>query len=167
MLVFRILCAIAMAWAMNWTLSRPAADLLNEEIPEFGAIMPWVAALIGFVNLAPRQGWGGIVAVANGVWAGVLSVALCAASYLFVAVLDTSRLGNVDSHFLGNLMMKTTADLFDLLATMELFVACVSATAIVGVVTEVLHWALVKLRELRGIKERNERRAHRPSMYGH
>ncbi len=166
MLVFRILCALFVAWAINWALSRPEAALLNEEIPDFAAIAPFAGALVGFVNLAKRQGWGGIVAVANGIWAGFLTLVLTGVIFVFFAAADsTARVGDTDTDFVFKIISESVAQVVDQLASLPLLVLCFGATAVVGLVTEVIHWALVKLRKRRGLKERNTRRAHRPSMY--
>lgn len=165
MLLFRVLCAVFVAWAMNWAFSRPEAALLREEIPEFAAIAPVAGALVGFVNLARRQGWGGVVAIANGMWAGFLTLVLTSVIYIFIDVFDTSRVGDVKLDFIFGLIAGGVADIVDQLASFPLMVVCIGSTAVVGIVTEIIHWALVKLRKRKGIKERNDRRVHRPSMY--
>lgn len=166
MLLYRALCALFVAWAMNWSFSRPEAELLREEIPEFAAIAPFAGALVGFVNLARRQGWGGIVAVANGMWAGFLSVVLTSVIFVITRATDsTARVGDTNTDFLGKVISESVALVIDQLASFPLLVLCLGSAAVVGLVTEVIHWALVKLRKRKGIKERNTRRAHRPSMY--
>jgi hypothetical protein len=165
MLLFRVLCAGFVAWAMNWAFSRPEAALLREEIPEFAAIAPLAGALVGFVNLAKRQGWGGIVAIANGMWAGFLSLIMTGVIYVFLDVFDTSRVGDIDTGFIGGLIQAAVADVVDQLASFPLLVVTIGATAVVGLLTEFIHWVLVKLRKRRGLKERNTKRMERPSMY--
>lgn len=166
MLVFRILCALFVAWAVNWSLSRPEAALLREEIPEFAAIAPFAGALVGFVNLAKRQGWGGVVAIANGMWAGFLTLVITSVIFVLAAAGDSfARVGDTDTGFIGQILAENTALVVDMLASFPLLIVCIGATAVVGLVTEVIHWALVRLRKRRGIKERNDRRAQRPSMY--
>lgn len=165
MIVFRILCAVFVAWAMNVAFARPEAAALIDEMPEAAIVAPIAGALVGFVNLAKRQGWGVIVAVANGIWAGVLSVFLTGILLIFLRVLDTARIGDVDYEFLADRMSENVITLVDTGGTVGLLVICIGAGAIVGVLTELVHWAMVRLRRYRGVKERNDRRAHRPSMY--
>ncbi|GMG84727.1 hypothetical protein LNKW23_39430 [Paralimibaculum aggregatum] len=166
MLLYRALCALFVAWAMNWSFSRPEAELLRNEIPEFAAIAPFAGALVGFVNLARRQGWGGIVAVANGMWAGFLSIVITSVIFVFTRAADsTARVGDTDTDFVFKIISESVAEVVDNLASFPLLVLCIGASAVVGLVTEVIHWALVKLRKRKGLKERNDRRAHRPSMY--
>lgn len=164
-ILFRILCALFVAWAMNWAFSRPEAAALLEELPEAAIVAPIAGALVGFVNLAKRQGWGVIVAVANGIWAGILAVIMTGIILLTLSVLDTSRIGDTDFDFVAAKMAETVAIIVDRAATPGLLVLCIGAGAVVGVITELVHWALVRLRRHRGVKERNTRRAHRPSMY--
>lgn len=165
MIVFRILCAVFVAWAMNVAFSRPEAAALIEEMPEAAVVAPIAGAFVGFINLAKRQGWGMIVAVANGIWAGVLSILLTGLMIIVLKVIDTARIGDVDYEFLADRMSENVITLVDTGGTLGLLVICIGAGAIVGVLTELLHWAMVRLRRYRGVKERNNRRAHRPSMY--
>ena len=76
MIVFRIVCAILLAWAVNWSLSRDEAAEMLKVLPDMLVLGPVAGAIIGYVNLSVRQGWGFIVAFANGVWAGVLAILL-------------------------------------------------------------------------------------------
>ncbi|MEO1472285.1 MAG: hypothetical protein AAFV86_24930, partial [Pseudomonadota bacterium] len=85
MLTFRVICAVLMAWAVNWVMSRPEAVPLISELPIMATIGPIAAAGVGFVNLASRQGWGVVVAVANGVWAGLLSIVVSGVLYMIWA----------------------------------------------------------------------------------
>ena len=147
MLLFRVICAVLMAWAVNFVLSRPEAQGLLGAVPEMGTIGPLAAAIVGFVNLSSRQGWGIVVAVANGVWAGVLSVITSGVLYLcYVAALGTMQgsIKNFESFL--RVTGSETSDLFDLVVDIPLLVLTITATAILGVLTELLHWTLVRLR---------------------
>ena len=84
MLIFRLICAVMVAWALNWVLARPEAAFLVAEIPEMIIIGPIAGAVVGFFNLAKRQGWGLIVAVANGIWTGLLVIGLAGFIYLSI-----------------------------------------------------------------------------------
>ncbi|MEM9146496.1 MAG: hypothetical protein AAGC57_09875 [Pseudomonadota bacterium] len=165
MVLFRLICAIFLAWAMNWAFSRPAALPLLEEMPETAFIAPLAGAIVGAINLARRQGWGLVVAIANGIWAGVLAVFVTAVLLLGAGLLDTARIGDVDFEFAADRFSETVALLVDLMGVPGFLVLCIGAGALVGVITEIIHWALVRLRRNRGLKDRNTRRAHRPSMY--
>ncbi len=81
MLVFRVICAVMVAWAINLVLARPEAAVLVAEVPEMIYIGPAAGAVVGFFNLAKRQGWGLIVSVANGMWTGVMTIGLAGFMY--------------------------------------------------------------------------------------
>lgn len=147
MLLYRIICAILMAWAINWVLSHAEARPLLEELPVMGVISPIAGALVGFFNLASRQGWGFIVAVANGVWAGILSILVAGTVYALIMAFQIMR-GPANSYesFVRNMESEITP-LFDLVINFPLLTFTITTTAVLGLVTEFLHWALVKLRK--------------------
>lgn len=147
MLLFRLICALLMAWAVNWVLSRPEADLLLAELPVMGVISPLAAALVGFFNLASRQGWGLIVAVANGVWAGLLSIIVAGTVFSLVMVIEILRgpVSGYDSFVLQ--LDSAVRPLFELVVNFPLITMTITTTAVLGVVTELLHWVLVKIRK--------------------
>jgi len=150
LLVFRVICAVLVAWAMNWAMGRPEAAVLREEVPLFVTIVPLAGAVIGFLNLAKRQGWGVIVAIANGLWAGALSLLLAMFITLAVQVEDASRDSiKFDFENLIRVMARETADIVDSVAFLPLIVVTRAATAVVGLVSEIIHWALVRLRKRR------------------
>lgn len=154
MLAFRLVCAVAVAWAANWTLSRPVAAQLIHLVPQMTYIAPAAAAVVGFVALAKRQGWGLIVAAANGLWTVILTVALTWLVYL------TMRMGNHLSHglianfkdfmrILGSEIKPLAKGWVDL----RLIGMLLGATVAASLATEILHWILVRLRRLRGGEE--------------
>ncbi|MDT8345194.1 MAG: hypothetical protein RQ752_12290 [Thermohalobaculum sp.] len=147
MLLFRMICAVLMAWAVNWVLSRPEALPVIETLPVMAVISPIAGAMVGFFNLASRQGWGLIVAVANGVWAGILSILVAGTVYALVRGFNiaTGPIDTFDS-FVRNMESEITP-LFDLVLNFPLLTLTITATAVLGVATEMLHWALVKLRK--------------------
>ena len=148
MLLFRIICGILMAWAVNFVLSRPEAQALLSEVPEFATIGPIAAAIVGIVNLATRQGWGVVVAVANGVWAGVLSILMSGVLYIgFIAGVGVMQGSIRNFQLFLRVTGDETAKLFDLVADVPLLVLTITATAILGVFSEVLHWTLVRIRK--------------------
>ena len=151
MVVFRITCAILMAWAVNWSLARPEANELLGTLPEMLVLGPIAGGIIGFINLAVRQGWGFIVAFANGVWAGVLSILLSGVLYLIVAIVQAIRTNVVRTfdNFLsvfGSLIQP----LIDSVTNVPLLTVSLGAAALVGVVTEVIHWVLVRFKARKG-----------------
>lgn len=145
MLLFRFICAILMAWAINVALARPEARELIEAAPEFLAIGPVAAAFIGFFNLAKRQGWGMIVAVANGTWAGVLSIA--AMLFIFLCAIELyGKLGGIgDYDDFTRIVGSAATPLLELFMNPGLLIVIIASSAIVGVITEIVHWCLVKL----------------------
>ncbi|MEM1160706.1 MAG: hypothetical protein AAGJ28_07215, partial [Pseudomonadota bacterium] len=133
MLVFRIVCAILMAWAVNWALSRPEGEQILSVLPEMRTLGPIAAAAVGYFNLAVRQGWGFIVAFANGIWAGVLSVILSGVLYVIVALIQRARsnqLRDFDSFMLQ--FGEIVGPLIDQVVYVPLLIVSFGATAIVG-----------------------------------
>jgi hypothetical protein len=165
MLVFRLICAVMVAWAMNWALRGPEAVFLQRDLPEFVILGPIAGALVGWMNLAKRQGWGMIVAIANGMWAGFLSLLLTGAMYVGMTSLNGAPASNMDVEQVFALMSANTVLVVDGLSSLALMIVCLGSTALVGIVTEVVHWAMVKMRRARGVRARNTRKAQRPSMY--
>ncbi|MEM1299917.1 MAG: hypothetical protein AAGH68_11630 [Pseudomonadota bacterium] len=148
MIVFRIICAFLLAWAVNWSLSRPEALQMIQELPELAIYSLLSALAVGYFNLAVRQGWGVIVAFANGVWAGVLAIFLAGTIHMCVELVRGLRSGVVKSfeNFL-TLFGEAVEPLLDQLTNLQLLIVSLGATAVVGVVTEILHWLLVRLRQ--------------------
>ncbi|MEO1468980.1 MAG: hypothetical protein AAFV86_07990, partial [Pseudomonadota bacterium] len=111
---------------------------------------PIAAAGVGFVNLASRQGWGVVVAVANGVWAGLLSIVVSGVLYMIWAVGGGVVSGVVDDF---SMFMRLTsseiAPLFELVVNVPLIILTITATSVLGVLSELLHWALVRIRRNR------------------
>ncbi len=156
MLIFRIICAVMVAWAINIVLARPEAAVLITEIPYMVYIGPIAGAVVGFFNLAKRQGWGMIVAVVNGMWTGVMAIAL--AGFLFLAM----RMFDVVWHNLINefedfvrVLGQEAVPLIELSTDFRLIGITVGAVAVTGIVSEILHGALVRLRRYRGDDEPN------------
>jgi len=165
MLLYRILCAGFVAWAANLVIGRPEAASVVETFPEVATIVPLAGALVGFQNLAPRQGWGLLVAIANGIWGGVLVIGWSFLAIVTLAAAFSPQLMRGDVNGAGRVMSDTTIELADLLANVPLIGLFLTAAGVASIVTEGVHWLLVHMRRLRGVQEREERRAHRPSMY--
>lgn len=147
MLTFRFVCAILMAWAINWALSRPEAEQLLTNIPDAEVLGPIAGATVGYFNLAVRQGWGFIVAFANGIWAGFLSILLSGVFVVILTLIESVRTNTIsDFEKFMIVFSETVQPLLDEVANVPLLVVSLGATAIVGVVTEIVHWLLVKLR---------------------
>ena len=153
MLVYRILCALLMAWAVNWALSRPESEAMLSVLPEMHTLGPISGAIVGYFNLSVRQGWGFIVAFANGIWAGVLSVILTGVLYVFVQLIQAAReklLRDFDTFMVQ--FSEIVGPLLDEVVNVPLLIVSLGATAIVGVVTEVIHWLLVRFRAKRAAR---------------
>lgn len=148
MLVFRIMCAILVAWATNWALARSEAASLLIEIPEMQTLGPLAGAVVGYFNLAVRQGWGFVVAFANGIWAGVLAIMLAGIFYMSLMLFLNIR-GNVISDFDGFVRNfgELVEPLIQQLINPPLIIVSLGATALVGVLSEVIHWLLVRVRQ--------------------
>lgn len=148
MILFRILCAVLLAWAVNWSLARPEAQELVRSVPELTVLAPLAAAMVGYFNLAIRQGWGVIVAFANGVWAGVLAIFLTGTIHMSIILVQNLRGGIIQSFndFL-TVFGETVEPLVAQLGNLQLLIVSLGATSVVGVVTEVLHWLLVRFRQ--------------------
>ncbi|MEM9782410.1 MAG: hypothetical protein AAF899_08035 [Pseudomonadota bacterium] len=150
MLTFRFICAVLMAWAVNWVMSRPEAAPLIAELPVMEIIGPVAAGAVGFVNLASRQGWGVVVAVANGVWAGLLSIVVSGVLYMLWSVGGATASGVVnDFSTFMRLTSSEVAPLFELVINVPLIILTITATSVLGVLSELLHWALVRIRRNR------------------
>ena len=153
MLVFRVICAIMVAWAINLVLAQPVAATLIAEVPQMTYIGPMAGAVVGFINLANRQGWGLIVSVANGMWTGVMTIAL--AGFIYVAV-SMSRYVVYQVKDFGAFMRILGSEaepLIEIATDYRLIGFTIAATAVTGFLSEVLHWTLLRLRRYRGDEE--------------
>ena len=140
-----------MAWAVNWALSRPEALPMLQTIPEMETLGPIAGATVGYFNLAVRQGWGFIVAFANGIWAGVLSILLSGIFDIAFVTMKAMRENTLaDFEAFMTLFGETTRPMLDEVANVPLLVVSLGATALVGVVTEIIHWLLVRVRTKKG-----------------
>ena len=150
MLLFRISCALLVAWAVNWALSRPEALEMLNEVPEMRVIGPLAGAAVGYANLAVRQGWGVIVAVANGIWAGVLSVIVAGILYMtfdMTRAVSTNVVRDTNGFF--NAFNASFEPLLQHVMNLPLLTVSLASTAVVGLMTEILHWVLVRARSQR------------------
>ena len=154
MLAFRIICAVMVAWAINLVLARPEAAVLVAEVPEMIYIGPAAGALVGFFNLAKRQGWGLIVSVANGMWTGVMTIGLAGFIYLTIKMFNVV-VHNVIKDFEAFLrVLGSEADpLIEISADFRLIGITVGAVTVTGIISEILHWVMVRLRRYRGDDE--------------
>ena len=150
MFLYRVLCACLLAWAVSWSLARPEAAELIKAVPEMAAIGPVAGAFVGFASLSLRQGWGIVVGFANGVWAGALSIAVSGALYMLAKMTQAARDGLIISFDRFMLVFSDNVEpLVEQLANLPLVIVSLGAAAIVGVVTEGLHWLLVRFRRRR------------------
>jgi len=150
MLIFRLICAVMVAWAINWVLSRPEAAVLVNEVPEMIWVGPIAGGVVGFFNLAKRQGWGLIVSVANGLWTGILSIACAGFIYLTYKMVGMVAYGLVqDFKDFMRILNQQAEPLIDVSVDLRLIGITVGATAVTGIISECLHWSLVRLRRHR------------------
>jgi uncharacterized membrane protein len=150
MLVYRLICALMVAWAMNWVLGRPEALEVIDAAPEIAVIGPIAGALVGFLNLAKRQGWGVIVSIANGLWTGILSMAVAFAMYLTYKMAGhVSHNVIADFESFMRVLSQESGPVVEAIANPRLIGLLCAATAVAGIVSEVMHWSLVKLRRAR------------------
>jgi len=157
MLIFRLICAVMVAWAMNWVLARPEAAVLVTEVPEMILIGPIAGAVVGFFNLAKRQGWGLIVAIANGMWTGLLAIALAGFMYLSMKMFGIVMHNLVkDFEAFLRVLSSEAAPLLELTSDYRLIGITIGTTAVAGFVSELLHWFLVRMRRLRGEEEESK-----------
>ncbi len=154
MLVFRVICAVMVAWAINLVLARPEAVVLVTEVPQMIVIGPIAGAVVGFFNLAKRQGWGLIVSVVNGMWTGVLAIALSGFIYLALRMFGVVWHNLIkDFEAFMRVLGSEAQPLVELTTDYRLIGLTVAATAVTGVISEILHWTLVRLRRMRGDEE--------------
>ena len=149
MFLFRLVCAGLLAWAISWVFGEEEAAVLLGEFPEMELIGVLVAVWVGAFSLAKRQGWGIIVAVANGVWAGVLTIALSGVVFLIVLMLKNVSVVASFRRWL-EIFESDSEPLFEQMFNFPLMLKTIAATVVVGVVTEAIHWALVRIRRARG-----------------
>ncbi len=151
MLVFRLICAVIVAWAVNWVMGQPVAAFLLEEVPEMAYIAPMSGALVGFIALAKRQGWGFIVAAANGIWTMLLTVGVAWLLYLAMTLFDHLVHGLIaDFENFLRVFGAEAAPLAEGWVDLRLLGFLLAATVVASVITEFLHWVLVRLRRMRG-----------------
>ncbi|MEM9138796.1 MAG: hypothetical protein AAGB15_03110 [Pseudomonadota bacterium] len=136
-----------MAWAINWALSRPEGEALLAALPEMRSLGPIAGGAVGYFTLAVRQGWGFIVAFANGIWAGCLAIIVSGVFYLISKLVEAGRSNLIqDFETFMAVFGQNFRPLFDEVLNVPLLVVSLGAAAIVGVVTEVVHWLLVRVR---------------------
>lgn len=151
MLIYRILCAILMAWGANWSLSREEAETLLKVLPEMATLGPIAAAFVGYFNLAVRQGWGFIVSFANGIWAGFLSILFSGVLFITARMAQGIQTETVRSFENFQAVFSSTMQpLLDEVLNVPLLTVSLGAAALIGVITEVIHWVLVRMRQRRG-----------------
>ena len=150
MLVFRIICAVMVAWAINLVLARPEAAVLVAEVPQMVYIGPAAGAVVGFFNLAKRQGWGLIVSVANGMWTGVMTIALAGFLYLAMRMSRLIIYSVKDFDAFLRVLGSEAKPLIDISTDFRLIGITIGAVTVTGIISEILHWVMVRLRRYRG-----------------
>jgi hypothetical protein len=153
MLIFRIICAVMVAWAINLVLARPEAVVLVTEVPQMVYIGPIAGAVVGFFNLAKRQGWGLIVSVVNGMWTGVMVIALSGFMLLTMRMSKMIVYQIRDFDAFMRVLAGEAEPLIEVSTNLRLIAITIGAVAVTGIVSEILHWTLVRLRRYRGDEE--------------
>ena len=154
MLVFRIICAVMVAWAINLVLARPEAAALVADVPEMIYIGPIAGAVAGFFFLAKPRGWGLINSVANGMWTGVIAIGLAGFIHLTVRMVDVIWYNLIKDFEAFMRVLGYEAEPLIVISTdFRLIGITVGATAVTGVISGILHWTLVRLRRYREIDE--------------
>jgi len=142
------------AWAINLVLARPEAAVLVAEVPQMIYIGPIAGAVVGFFNLAKRQGWGLIVSVANGMWTGVMTIGLAGFIYLTMRMLNVVMSNMVkDFEAFLRVLRSEATPLVEISTDIRLIAITVGAVTVTGIISEILHWTLVRLRRYRGDDE--------------
>jgi hypothetical protein len=142
------------AWAINLVLARPEAAVLIEEVPQMIVIGPIAGAVLGFFNLARRPGWGLIISVVNGLWTGLLTIALSGFIFLSIEMFNVVWHNLIkDFEAFLRVLASESQPLIELTADYQLIGITVGATAVTGLVSEILHWTLARLRRFRGEDE--------------
>ncbi len=154
MLIFRVICAVMVAWAINLVLARPEAAVLVAEVPDMIIIGPIAGAVVGFFNLAKRQGWGLIVSVANGMWTGVMAIALSGFIYLALRMFNVVWHNLIkDFEAFLRVLGSEAVPLVEISTDIRLIAITVGAVTVTGIISEILHGIMVRLRRYRGDDE--------------
>jgi len=154
MIGFRLLCAAMLAWALNWAIGRPEAAALVEEVPEMAYIAPTAGAIVGFIAIPRRGGWGIFISGFNGLWCGILSIAL--SGFLLLAYKTFDALAHnllKDFEAFLRLIRQEAMPLIDIGVEVRLIGITVGAAAVVGFLSEFVHWCRARLRRYRGLPE--------------
>ena len=154
MLIFRFICAVMLATAMKWVLGQPEAVVLLEEIEEMGFYALIAGAAVGFFILSKRQGNGIFIGTLNGIWNGVLTIFLAAGLYLGVKMWTSVSIGLIpDFEAFLRVMSMESQPLIEETANYMLIGKALAASAVVGLVTEILRLCLRWSRKARGEEE--------------
>ncbi|MCH8952434.1 MAG: hypothetical protein IID49_09960 [Proteobacteria bacterium] len=153
MLLFRLICAVMVAWAINLVLARPEAVVLVTEVPQMIYIGPIAGFVVGFFNLAKRQGWGLIVSVANGIWTGVMTIVLAGVMFLAMRMFKMIVYQIRDFDAFMRILASEAEPLIEVSTNLRLIAITLGAVAVTGMISEILHWTMVRLRRYRGEDE--------------
>jgi hypothetical protein len=160
MVWLRLICAVLLAWAVNLVLAWPVAAALVTEIPEmahlgpFPGVGPIAGAVVGFLAIPRRNGMGVIIATLNGAWSGLLVIALSGVIYLAIRMFD-ALIHHLLKDFEAFLRVLSTEakPLIDIGIDPKLIGITVGATAVVGLLSEILSWCRSAIRRHRGLPE--------------
>ena len=150
MIIFRIICAVLVAWAINWALGRPPAAELLTEVPEMAWLGPIGGALAGLIILARRQGFGVLVGIANGAYAGLFAIIISAGMFLTMRMADHLTGGLIRDFKAFMRILGMEADpLMENANNWPLIGFTLGACAVVGLASEGLKWSFVWVKRSR------------------
>ena len=128
--------------------------MLVAEIPQMIIIGPIMGALVGFFYLAKRQGWSPVVAVVNGIWAGLLTIALSGFVYLAIRMFGVVWHNLIkDFEAFMRVLGSEAGPLIEMSTDFWLIGITIGAVTVTSFLSEILHWSLVRLRRYRGEEE--------------
>ena len=147
MIFYRLICGICVAWVINWVLRRPEGAYLVQECVEMLVIGPLIGLAVGYLLLAHRQGMGIINGTLNGFYTAVVTVVVSGIVYLSYRVSDPILHGLVDDfRAFTRILYYEALPLFESLKNLRLIGLTLALTTIVGTLTELLQWGMVKFR---------------------
>ena len=154
MIVIRLICAVLVAWAINFVLGRPEAAELLADVPELTVIGPIAGAITGLIFLPKKCGGGLLVMTINGACIGALTIAVAAFMYLAMQMWNAVTHGLVrDFENFLRILASESKPLIETLPNLRLIGMFIGVTAVAGFVTELVHWFMARIRCLRGIEE--------------
>lgn len=150
MILYRLMCAILLAWAVNVSLGRPQAEVFITEVDKMLTIMPISAGLVGYFYLGKRQGKGLVIGLANGAWSGILTTMVAVFMYLTVRMWSNLMHGLIEDfeEFMRILGLEMKP-LVETMPNIPMLAVIAGISILAGGATEVLHWCFAYLKRIR------------------